>query len=117
MCRSLVGVGAKRSIPPGRTDRVHGSRDPALGRARGAGDRDLRTRLGGEAGRGVLGLPFPWLISSERLHHGYALLMLVALWMLRLTTGPPAGRGGEGRGGSAVAVLQVGGDLDRRRHP
>jgi hypothetical protein len=33
--------------------------------------------------RGLLGLPFPWLISSEWLHYGYALVMLVALWVLR----------------------------------
>ncbi|SCL66442.1 hypothetical protein [Micromonospora chersina] len=33
--------------------------------------------------RGVLGLPFPWLISSEWLHYGYALVMLVGLWALR----------------------------------
>jgi hypothetical protein len=33
--------------------------------------------------RGVLGLPFPWLISSEWLHYGYALVMLVCLWLLR----------------------------------
>ena len=33
--------------------------------------------------RGVLGMPFPWLISSESLHYGYALVMLVALVLLR----------------------------------
>jgi hypothetical protein len=33
--------------------------------------------------RGVLGIPFPTLISSEWLHYGYALVMLVALWTLR----------------------------------
>ena len=33
--------------------------------------------------RGVLGIPFPWLITSEWLHYGYALVMLVALWILR----------------------------------
>ena len=33
--------------------------------------------------RGLLGLPFPWLISQEWLHYGYALVMLVALWTLR----------------------------------
>jgi len=33
--------------------------------------------------RGVLGLWFPWLVSSESLHYGYALVMLVGLWMLR----------------------------------
>ncbi|MEC3981493.1 hypothetical protein [Amycolatopsis sp. H20-H5] len=33
--------------------------------------------------RGLLGLPFPWLIKSEWLHYGYALIMLVVLWALR----------------------------------
>lgn len=33
--------------------------------------------------RGLLGLPFPWLISSETLHYGYALVMLIGLWLLR----------------------------------
>ena len=33
--------------------------------------------------RGLLGLPFTWLISQEWLHYGYALVMLVALWTLR----------------------------------
>jgi hypothetical protein len=33
--------------------------------------------------RGVLGLPFPWLIKSEWLHYGYALVMLVGLFLLR----------------------------------
>lgn len=32
---------------------------------------------------GVLGLWFPWLVSSETLHYGYALVMLVGLWLLR----------------------------------
>ena len=32
---------------------------------------------------GVLGLFFPWLVSSEVLHYGYALVMLVFLWILR----------------------------------
>ena len=32
---------------------------------------------------GVLGLWFPWLVSSEVLHYGYAIVMLVGLWMLR----------------------------------
>lgn len=35
------------------------------------------------ASRGVLGLWFPWLVSSEVLHYGYALVMLVGLWILR----------------------------------
>lgn len=33
--------------------------------------------------RGVLGMPFPWLVESEWLHYGYALIMLVGLWLLR----------------------------------
>jgi hypothetical protein len=33
--------------------------------------------------RGVLGLWFPWMISSELLHYGYALVMLIAFWILR----------------------------------
>ena len=32
---------------------------------------------------GVLGLWFPFLVSSELLHYGYAIVMLVGLWMLR----------------------------------
>ncbi len=32
---------------------------------------------------GVLGLWFPWLVSSEVLHYGYALIMLVGIWALR----------------------------------
>ncbi|RIV40264.1 hypothetical protein [Micromonospora radicis] len=33
--------------------------------------------------RGVLGLAYPWLVASEWLHYGYALVMLVGLWLLR----------------------------------
>jgi hypothetical protein len=33
--------------------------------------------------RGVLGMPFPWLITSEWLHYGYALVMLIGLFLLR----------------------------------
>jgi hypothetical protein len=33
--------------------------------------------------RGLLGLYYPWLISSETLHYGYALVMLAGLWLLR----------------------------------
>ncbi len=33
--------------------------------------------------RGVLGMPFPWLVKSELLHYGYALVMLVGIWVLR----------------------------------
>jgi hypothetical protein len=33
--------------------------------------------------RGVLGQFFPWLVTSEWLHYGYAIVMLVGLWVLR----------------------------------
>ena len=33
--------------------------------------------------RGVLGLWFPWMVSSELLHYGYAIVMLIGLWVLR----------------------------------
>src|SRR5262252_4022382 len=32
---------------------------------------------------GFLGLFFPWLVSSEALHYGYAIIMLIGLWILR----------------------------------
>jgi hypothetical protein len=32
---------------------------------------------------GVLGLWYPWLIKSETLHYGYALVMLAGIWVLR----------------------------------
>jgi hypothetical protein len=32
---------------------------------------------------GVLGLAFPWLVTSEWLHYGYAIVMLIGLWALR----------------------------------
>ena len=32
---------------------------------------------------GFLGLFFPWLVSSEFLHYGYAIVMLVGIWLLR----------------------------------
>ena len=32
---------------------------------------------------GVLGLWYPWLVGSEVLHYGYALVMLVGIWVLR----------------------------------
>ncbi|HEY0760044.1 MAG TPA: hypothetical protein VGD59_12400 [Acidisarcina sp.] len=32
---------------------------------------------------GVLGLWYPWLIKSETMHYGYALVMLTGLWVLR----------------------------------
>src|ERR1700722_14520056 len=35
------------------------------------------------AARGVMGYFYPWLIKSEALHYGYAVVMLVGLWLLR----------------------------------
>lgn len=32
---------------------------------------------------GVLGLWFPWLVKSEALHYGYAVVMLTGLWIFR----------------------------------
>ena len=33
--------------------------------------------------RGVLGLWYPWMVKSEVLHYGYALVMLIGIWLLR----------------------------------
>lgn len=33
--------------------------------------------------RGVLGMPFPWLVKSELMHYLYAIVMLVLFWVLR----------------------------------
>src|SRR5215208_7750164 len=33
--------------------------------------------------RGALGYFYPWLVQSEALHYGYALIMLIGLWVLR----------------------------------
>lgn len=33
--------------------------------------------------RGALGTPFPWLVTSEWLHYGYAIVMLIGLLLLR----------------------------------
>lgn len=32
---------------------------------------------------GVLGLWYPWLVTTEALHYGYALIMLIGIWILR----------------------------------
>jgi hypothetical protein len=32
---------------------------------------------------GILGLWYPWLIKSETLHYGYAIVMLIGIWVLR----------------------------------
>ena len=31
---------------------------------------------------GMLGLAYPWLVQTEALHYGYALIMLIGIWML-----------------------------------
>jgi len=33
--------------------------------------------------RGILGGWYPWLIKTEALHYGYAVVMLIGLWILR----------------------------------
>jgi hypothetical protein len=33
--------------------------------------------------RGVIGQVFPWVVKSEALHYGYAIVMLAGLWLLR----------------------------------
>lgn len=33
--------------------------------------------------RGVLGLWYPWLVTSELLHYGYAVVMLAGIWLFR----------------------------------
>ncbi len=35
------------------------------------------------ASRGVIGQFFPWVIKSETLHYGYAVVMLIGLFLLR----------------------------------
>jgi hypothetical protein len=40
--------------------------------------------------KGVLGLWFPWLVTSEWLHYGYAFVMLVGLILLRPGFSGPA---------------------------
>jgi hypothetical protein len=37
-----------------------------------------RTQAGG-----ILGLGYPWLVTSEVLHYSYALVMLIGIWFLR----------------------------------
>ena len=37
--------------------------------------------------RGVLGMPFPWLVQQEWLHYAYAIVMLVGLFVLRPAIG------------------------------
>src|SRR5262245_58099540 len=33
--------------------------------------------------RGLLGIPFPWLVASEVMHYLYAIVMLAGIWVLR----------------------------------
>lgn len=33
--------------------------------------------------RGIVGMWFPWMVTSEALHYGYALVMLIGFWILR----------------------------------
>jgi len=33
--------------------------------------------------RGILGQFYPWVVKSEALHYGYAIVMLIGLWILR----------------------------------
>ena len=56
----------------------------SLGRASRAGASRSTCWAGpSPEARGVLGYFYPWLIRSEALHYGYALVMLVGLWLLR----------------------------------
>lgn len=32
---------------------------------------------------GMLGMVYPWLVKSELMHYGYALIMLICIWVLR----------------------------------
>jgi hypothetical protein len=50
----------------------------------------------------VLGQFFPWLVRSEWLHYGYAVIMLIGLWLLR---GGFVGR--SGRWWRAALAIQV----------
>ncbi|MFN8424501.1 MAG: hypothetical protein U0470_14360 [Anaerolineae bacterium] len=51
--------------------------------------------------RGVLGQFFPWLVKSETLHYGYALVMLVFLFLLR-----PGFKGTSRKWWTAALVIQ-----------
>ena len=46
---------------------------------------------------GILGLWYPWLIQSETLHYGYALVMLIGIWALRKGFAEERGPGGRSR--------------------
>jgi len=51
-------------------------------RASGASLSGVCVGVAAAPGAGVLGQTFPWLIHSEVLHYGYALIMLVGIWTL-----------------------------------
>jgi hypothetical protein len=52
--------------------------------------------------RGILGYFYPWLVSSEVLHYGYALVMLLGLWLLR----PGFNGGADGRWWTIALAIQ-----------
>ena len=52
--------------------------------------------------RGIIGIPFPWLIKSEWLHYGYAVVMLIGLIILR-----PGFQGRARRWWTAALVIQI----------
>ena len=70
-----------------------GSRAPGQGLLAGLNGRYHRNALRAyqiwvlhrplKQSRGVLGQYFPWLVTSEWLHYGYAIVMLVGLFLLR----------------------------------
>lgn len=49
--------------------------------------------------RGIVGYFYPWVIKSETLHYGYAVVMLVGLWLLR-----PGFTGGDDRRWWTIAL-------------
>ena len=76
----LCSPQGQRAGPAG----LHAGRAGALGRTPGAGLPDLGHGLEpAGCSRAAPALPFPWLISSEWLHYGYALVMLAGLLLLR----------------------------------
>ncbi|WP_285731272.1 hypothetical protein [Nocardiopsis sp. ATB16-24] len=52
--------------------------------------------------RGLLGIPFPWLVTSEWMHYGYAFIMLVGFLLLL-----PGFSGRSRMWWSAALVLQI----------
>src|SRR3954471_24645969 len=51
--------------------------------------------------RGVLGLWYPWLIKSEVLHYGYALVMLIGIWCCAPASWARRASGGRWRSSSS----------------